>query len=75
LFKVTENTLRVLAIELINASQAIYFREPLRTSSLIDGFLADFRKTVPIIKEDKIMSDEIQKAEKFLKEYQFALPA
>jgi histidine ammonia-lyase len=70
LIKVTENTLRVLAIELINASQAIYFREPRRTSPFIEAFLADFRKSVPIIKEDKIMADEIQKAESFLTNYQ-----
>ena len=74
LFKVTENTLRVLAIELINASQAIYFREPRRTSPFIEEFLADFRKSVPIIKEDKIMSDEIKKAETFLTDHPLKFP-
>ena len=69
LYKVTENTLRVLAIELINASQAIYFREPKKSSPIIENFLNDFRKQVPIIKEDKIMADEIQKAERFLENY------
>jgi histidine ammonia-lyase len=74
LFKVTENTLRVLAIELINASQAIYYREPRRTSPFIEEFLADFRKSVPIIKEDKIMSDEIKKAETFLTDHPLKFP-
>ena len=68
--KIIENINTILAIELFNASQALHFREPSETSPFLSKLLADFRKEVPIIKEDQIMSSHIIKAKSFLKNFQ-----
>lgn len=68
--KVIENLNTILAIELFNASQALHFREPLKTSPFLSQVLADFRKVVPIIKEDQIMSLHIIRAKGFLNDFQ-----
>jgi|SRR5690625_684651 len=68
LIKVVDNLQTILAIELFNASQGLYFREPLQSSEKIMKFVSAFRKHVPIVKQDKIMADEIKKAVEFLEE-------
>src|SRR5690625_1592867 len=68
LIKVMDNLQTILAIELFNASQGLYFREPLQSSEKIMKFVSAFRKHVPIVKQDKIMADEIKKAVEFLEE-------
>ncbi len=69
--KLVENISTILAIELWNASQALYFRAPKKTSPFLQKVLRDFRVKVPIIKEDEIMFYNIAKAKKFLSEFQF----
>lgn len=71
LIKVVENVKTILAIELMNASQALYFREPLKSSPKIEKLVTSFRKVVPVVKEDKLLSDEIKKAIQFLEDYTF----
>ena len=66
-FKVIENVEKLLAIELLNASQAIEFRRPLKSSPKIENLLADFRKLIPFIKEDKIMYQELEATLQFVK--------
>ncbi len=72
LVRVVDNVKTILAIELMNASQALYFRQPLKSSPFIEGFIQEFRAYVPVVKEDKLMSDEIKKAKVFLENYTFA---
>ncbi|GAA0758707.1 histidine ammonia-lyase [Psychroflexus lacisalsi] len=67
--RIVDNLERILAIELFNASQAMYFRLPLTSSTVVESILKAFRKKVPIVKEDRIMSSEITKAIIFLKHY------
>ena len=64
--KVVENTERVLAIELFNAAQALEFRRPLKSSSVLEHVLADYRKVVPFINEDQPMYPHIAKSVEFL---------
>ena len=66
-FKVIENVEKILAIELLNASQAIEFRRPLKSSSVIENMLKDFRKLIPFINEDKIMYQEMEATLQFIK--------
>ncbi|MEO2061461.1 MAG: histidine ammonia-lyase [Christiangramia sp.] len=66
LLKIVENLNSVLAIELMNASQAIHFREPARTSKRLAQVLQDFRKEVPVLKEDVTLAPFIQKAKRFI---------
>ena len=65
-FKIIENLKKILAIELFNASQAIEFRRPLKSSETIEKILADYRKVVPVVENDKYMHPEIIKSIKFI---------
>lgn len=67
--KVVENVSTVLAIELYNASQALSYRGPYKTSPVLQKLIAEFRKEVPLVKEDVVMAPFIQKAKKFLESY------
>ena len=65
LYKVIENVERVLAIELMNAVQAIAFRK--NTSSVfIENFIDTYRNEVPFLDEDRLLHTDIQKSISFL---------
>ena len=66
-FRVIENVEKLLAIELLNASQAIEFRRPLKSSIIIETMLKDFRKLIPFINEDKVMYQELEATLQFIK--------
>ena len=67
LYKVIYNTERVLAIELFNASQALDFRLPLKSSPAICQIHEEFRKVVPFILNDELMYPHIEQAIQFLR--------
>lgn len=64
--RVLKNTERVLAIELLNATQALEFRRPLRSSTTVETFVADYRKVVSFVEKDRILHDDIQASVEFL---------
>ena len=66
--RVLENVERILAIEFLNAAQAIDFRRPLKTSSYLENIIKSYRKEVEFIENDKIMYNEIQKSVEFVKQ-------
>lgn len=68
LVRVTANVLNILAIELFNASQALHFREPEKTSPVLEFFVKDFRTLVPILEKDETMYEHMVKARSFLSE-------
>ena len=70
LWKVVQNTERVLAIELMNAAQALEFRRPLKSSMTIENLFNAYRKTVPFIDNDTVMYPHIAASVKFLNEYE-----
>ncbi len=70
-YRVVENVERLLAIEFMVAMQAMYFRLPLKSSPFIETILENYRKTVPILRGDKILSDDIIKTLYFLKDIYF----
>jgi len=72
-FKVVENVQRILAIELFNASQALEFRRPLKSSPILEKAVNDYRSVVPLVNEDRIMFTEIEKSVLFLKQYNFSI--
>lgn len=65
--KIVENLEKLLAIELLNASQAMAFRESEKTSPVLKRLLDDFRKVVPFVEDDKIMYVEMDKALQFIR--------
>jgi histidine ammonia-lyase len=66
--KVIENVERIYAIELMNASQALEFRRPLKSSAIIEKMVKKFRSLVPIIEDDKLMYAELEAALQFIKQ-------
>ena len=69
LAKIIENLDLIFGIELLNASQAIEFRRPLKTSPMLEDLLVKYRKVVPFIEDDIVMYDAINKSKSFLKAY------
>lgn len=67
-FKVVQNIYTILAIELLTATQALYFRRPLKTSPKLENFLETFRNKVSFIENDRVLHDDIEKAVRYLKE-------
>ena len=70
LWKVVQNTERVLAIELMNAAQALEFRRPLRSSKAIEDIFAAYRAVVPFVDNDTVMYPHIATSVKFLNEHE-----
>ncbi|MFV8372214.1 histidine ammonia-lyase [Flavobacterium sp. LB2P74] len=68
--RVLDNLERILAIELMNASQAIEYRRPLLSSDFIEMFLSAYREEVPLIKEDRILHYDIENTVSFLNTFQ-----
>jgi histidine ammonia-lyase len=67
-FRVMENVEKILAIELMNAAQALEFRRPLKSSEVIEKLYAEYRKCVNFIKEDEVMYTNMQNSVKFLRD-------
>ncbi|RZJ34256.1 MAG: histidine ammonia-lyase [Flavobacterium sp.] len=68
--QVIDNLERILAIELMNASQALEFRRPLRSSDFIETFLGAYRNEVPFVKDDRILHYDIENTIQFLRTFQ-----
>ena len=68
-YRIVNNLYSILAIELVTATQAITFRRPLKTSPYLEGFMNTFRAVVPFIEDDRMLYQDIQKAEQFLKNW------
>lgn len=68
--RIINNLERILAIELLNASQAIEFRRPLKSSEFIEMFLKSYRKEVPFVSEDRILHYDIKNTINFLQSFQ-----
>ena len=66
LLDVVEIAEKVLAMELIHASQALYFRKGKLNSSL-EAFLELFRASVPVIEDDRELHKDIDAAVEFVK--------
>jgi histidine ammonia-lyase len=64
--QIVDNIETILAIELLNASQALHFRKPLKSSEFLESFLEMYRSEVPFIENDTILSTEIKKTVAFL---------
>ena len=67
--QIIDNVETILAIELFNASQAIAFRAPLKSSAFIESFLKAYREEVPFVEEDMIMATEIKKSIAFMQSF------
>ena len=64
---VLNNLERILAIELFNASQAMHFREPLKSSEFIESLLSAYREVVPFVSNDRILHNDIEASVDFIR--------
>lgn len=64
--KIVNNLERILAIELMNASQALEFRRPLKSSEFLESFITSYRAEVPVVEEDRILHYDIENTVAFL---------
>ncbi|MDR0789706.1 MAG: histidine ammonia-lyase [Bacteroidales bacterium] len=71
LYRVVNNTEKILAIELFNAAQALDFRRKrgLKSSPTIENFVAQYRKSVNFVEDDQIMFELIHKSIDFIAKY------
>ncbi len=67
LARVVLNTERVLAIELMNAAQALEFRRPARSSEANERLVAAYREAVPFITHDEVMYPHIAATIRFMR--------
>jgi histidine ammonia-lyase len=73
LLRITENTERVLAIELFTAAQALEFRRPMLSSPFVENVHKAYRAVVPFIDHDVVMYPFIAKTVDFMKNYELNL--
>ncbi|GHA57613.1 histidine ammonia-lyase [Pontibacter akesuensis] len=69
LFQVVHNTERILAIELLNAAQALDFRRPSHTSEQLEQLMQAYRTQVPFVSTDRVLHNDIMQSIAFLKAY------
>lgn len=67
LVRIVANTERILAIELMNAAQALDMRRPLLSSPALEEWHHKYRQTVPFVINDMVMSPLIEKSIEFLR--------
>lgn len=67
LVRVLDNVEEVLAIELLNAVQALEFRRPAKTSPVLEGIINDYRSQVPFVDNDSYLHPLIEKSVLFLR--------
>ncbi|MDC0204846.1 aromatic amino acid lyase, partial [Flavobacteriales bacterium] len=65
LHRVVENTERILAIELLNATQGIAFRNK-KSSNFIESILDIYRDEVAFLDSDRLLHDDIENSIAFL---------
>ncbi|MGC9470151.1 MAG: histidine ammonia-lyase [Bacteroidales bacterium] len=73
-YQIMENLERILAIELYNAAQALDFRRPLKTSPWLENFVAEYRRQVHFVENDKTMYQDIFRSVEFLRNVKMSLP-
>lgn len=72
-YRIIQNTKKVLAIELLNAAQALEFRRPLKTAEVLESFVAEFRESVPFVKKDEVLQVHIKNSVEFLDAYEVTM--
>jgi histidine ammonia-lyase len=72
---VLENLEYILAIELMTACQAIEFRRPLRSSSILEHTHDYVRQQVRFANEDRIFADDIRKIKYMIETFSFVRQA
>ena len=65
-YRVMKNLENILAIELLNAAQALEFRRPLKSSAAIEKLFSDYRSVVAFNQADRVLSDDMRQSVQFI---------
>jgi histidine ammonia-lyase len=71
LYRVLDNLEYILAIELMNACQAIEFRRPLKSSEILEFAHQYVRDVVSFAEEDRIFADDINQIKTIISDFSF----
>ena len=66
--RIIDNIETILAIELMNASQGLAFRNK-KSSPFVMSFIENYRQVVPFLEQDRIMADDIHASIAFLQSF------
>jgi len=67
--RVINNATTVIAVELLAAAQALDFRRPAKSSSVIEKLVDAFRQKVSFNEEDRVLHNDMQAAVDFINAY------
>lgn len=67
IYRIVKNLEQLLAIEFMIAVQALEFRQPLKSSARIMELVAAYRKEIPTLEKDRILSKDMKETVLFLK--------
>lgn len=65
--KVLRNLEKIIAIELLNAAQALTFRRPQKSSVQIEDFISRYSSVVPFVEKDRLLHNDMEKTIAFLR--------
>lgn len=68
-YRIVENVERILAIELLNASQALSFRNE-KTAPFLQSIVDTYRQDVPLLEEDRVLAIDIENSIQYLQHLQ-----
>ncbi len=68
-YRVVNNVEKILAIELLNAAQALEFRRPAKSSEIIEKLHAAFRQEVSFMQNDRYQHADMDRALKFIQTF------
>ncbi|MDO1500452.1 histidine ammonia-lyase [Winogradskyella maritima] len=69
-YQIIENCYSILGIEIFNATQALEFRRPLKSSQFIEQLINIYRDDIQFAPEDRIYHNDLEKSVLFLKNLQ-----
>ncbi|GAB2781391.1 histidine ammonia-lyase [Hymenobacter luteus] len=70
--RVVQNVEQLLGIELLNATQALEFRRPARTSAALEQVVAAFREKTAFVAQDRVLYPDLHAAAAFVRDYGWA---
>ncbi len=68
--QVADNLQKVLAIELLTATQALEFRRPATSSPVLENLVAAYRQQVPFVEKDRYLHADMMQSMTFLEEFE-----
>jgi histidine ammonia-lyase len=67
LYRIVENCYTIQGIEIFNATQGLEFRKPLKSSTIIEKIVSEYRQEIPFLTEDVFMQPLINISRNFVK--------